>query len=249
MSRYDRTGSTYSVTRRPDARIAAAIHDALTDMESVANIGAGTGSYETPRTVVAVEPSRVMIDQRTGGSPPAVQATAEHLPLGTGAVDATMAILTVHHWTDLAAGMAEMARVARRRVVVFTWEHEVFSRFWLLREYLPAAAETDARLAVPVRRLTSLLGEDRTVVVPVPVPHDCTDGFGGAYWRRPHLYLEAAAQAGMSLFASTPRRRLEEGLSRLRSDLADGSWQRRHADLARTTHLDLGYRLIVADVG
>lgn len=246
MTTYDRTGATYAVTRQPDARIAALINDALHGMESVANIGAGTGSYETPHTVVAVEPSRVMIDQRPDGSPPAVQAMAEHLPIGTGAVDAALAILTVHHWTDLSRGVAEMLRIARRRVVVFTWDQKVFSHFWLLREYLPAAAETDARLAVPIAELTSLLG-DRVTTVPVPVPHDCVDGIGGAYWRRPHAYLDRTAQDGMSLLALTPRSQLADGLSRLEADLDDGSWERHHADLLLRTELDLGYRLLIAD--
>lgn len=249
MSSYDRNGSTYSMTRRPDPRVAAVIEEALQGVTSVANIGAGTGSYETSHTVVAVEPSRVMINQRSVASAPAVQAAAEKLPIRTDTVDATMAILTVHHWTDIAAGVAEMIRVARRRVIVFTWDHTIFSQFWLLRDYLPAAAETDARLAVPITTLSSLLGESRVSIVPIPVPHDCLDGFGGAYWYRPHIYLEATAQDGMSLFAMTPKSQLQDGLFRLRSDLTTGAWQLRHADLLRSTHLDLGYRLLIADVG
>jgi hypothetical protein len=215
--------------------------------KSVANIGAGTGSYETSRIVVAVEPSRVMINQRSLASAPAIQAAAENLPIRTDAVDAAVAILTVHHWTDITAGVAEMLRIARRRVVVLTWDHAIFSQFWLLREYLPAAAETDAHLAVPITTLSSLLGEGRVSIVHVPVPHDCLDGFGGAYWRRPHIYLEAAAQDGMSLFAMTPKSQLQDGLFRLRSDRTTGAWQLRHADLLRT-YLDLGYRLFIADV-
>src|ERR1700704_6006852 len=101
MSSYDRTGSTYSMTRRPDPRVAAVIDEALQGVTSVANIGAGTGSYETPHTVVAVEPSRVMINQRSSASAPAVQAAAENLPIRTDAVDAATAILTVHHRTVL----------------------------------------------------------------------------------------------------------------------------------------------------
>ena len=62
------------------------------------------------------------------------------------------------------------------------WDHAVFKRFWLLRDYLLAAAPTDADLAIPVLELTSLLGDDVTII-PVFVPHDCVDGFGGAYWR------------------------------------------------------------------
>lgn len=100
--RYDQTGKTYAQTRRPDPRIADIINHAIGDGGLVANVGAGTGSYEPAQTVVAVEPSRVMIDQRPAGSAPAVQATAENLPIRTDAVDAALAVLTVHHWDELA---------------------------------------------------------------------------------------------------------------------------------------------------
>ena len=111
-------------------------------MATVANIGAGTGSYEPSNTVVAVEPSNVMIKQRSDGAAPVVRAVAEHLPLSADAVDAALAVMTIHHWSDVDAGVAEMVRVARRRIVILTWDHTVFRQFWLLREYLPAAAET-----------------------------------------------------------------------------------------------------------
>ena len=170
MIRYDRAGRTYSLTRQPDPRIGAVIEHALHGMATVANIGAGTGSYEPSNTVVAVEPSHVMITQRRAEAAPAVRAVAEHLPIGTDAVDAAIALLTVHHWSDVDAGIAEMIRVARRRVVILSWDDTVFRQFWLLREYLPAAAETDARLAVPITKLVSLLGT--VSIQTVPVPHD-----------------------------------------------------------------------------
>jgi SAM-dependent methyltransferase len=248
MMRYDQTGVTYSQTRRPDPRFAAAIGRVLADVESVANIGAGTGSYEPAQTVVAVEPSRVMIRQRPTGTAPAVQAAAEALPLRTGAVEAALAVLTVHHWTDIAAGVSEMLRIARRRVIVLTWDHDVIQDFWLLRDYVPAAAETDARLAVPIDDLISLLGSDTVSVVTIPVPHDCVDGFGGAYWRRPYAYLDDTVQRGMSLFSMTPKDQVEEGLTRLRLDLSTGEWQRRHANLLHKPDLDLGYRLLIAEL-
>jgi SAM-dependent methyltransferase len=247
QTRYDRTGRTYSYTRRPDPRIAAVINGALRSMTTIANIGAGTGSYEPTGTVIAVEPSSVMIAQRPPGSAPAVQAVAEHLPIRSHAVDAALAVLTVHHWSDLERGIAEMSRVARRRVVILTWDHNVFRRFWLVREYLPAAAQTDADLAVPVMKIAALLGDP--TILPVPVPHDCVDGFGGAYWRRPHAYLNPAVQAGMSLFALTPKPSLSEGLSRLSADVASGEWDRQHRDLLDRQHLDLGYRLLVGAAG
>jgi hypothetical protein len=69
MSTYDRIGATYSVTRRPDPRIAGRILEALGEATSVVNVGAGAGSYEpTDRFVVGVEPSATMIRQRAQGS-------------------------------------------------------------------------------------------------------------------------------------------------------------------------------------
>ena len=214
-------------------------------MATVANIGAGTGSYEPSNTVVAVEPSHVMITQRRAEAAPAVRAVAEHLPIGTDAVDASIALLIVHHWSDVDAGIAEMIRVARRRVVILTWDDTVFRQFWLLREYLPAAAETDARLAVPITKLVSLLGT--VSIQTVPVPHDCVDGFGGAYWRRPQAYLDETVRAGISMLALTPKPLLAKGLEHLRVELTNGAWARRHADLLDVPQLDLGYRLLVSD--
>ena len=248
MPRYDLTGVTYSQTRRADPRIAAAISRALAGAASVANVGAGAGSYEPAQTIVAIEPSRVMIRQRPARAAPAVQGAAEALPLRTGAVDTVLAVLTVHHWTDLAAGVAEMRRVAGRRVIILTWDHEGIRDFWLLRDYVPAAAETDARLAVPIDDLVSLLGSDRVSVTPVPVPHDCADGFGGAYWRRPDAYLDDTVRHGMSLFSMTPADHVTEGLTRLRGDLESGEWRRRHGELLHQPELDLGYRLLTADL-
>jgi SAM-dependent methyltransferase len=246
--RYDQTGITYAQTRRPDPRIADVINHAIGDGGLVANIGAGTGSYEPAQTVVAVEPSRVMIAQRPPGSAPAVQATAEHLPIHTDAVDAALAVLTVHHWDELAAGIAEMRRIARHRVIILTWDHDVIRNFWLLNEYVPAAADTDAHLAVPINALVELLGRERVSTISVPVPYDCVDGFGGAYWRRPDAYLDDTIRRGMSLFAMTPHSEVQEGLSRLRADLTSGEWEERHTGLLQMPELDLGYRLLIANL-
>lgn len=246
MAVYDTLGTTYARTRRPDPRIAARIQAALGDAEDVIDVGAGAGSYEPPRTTLAVEPSRIMLAQRPPGSAPAVCAVAERLPLRDDAADAVMAVLTVHHWTDLAAGLAELRRVARRRVVVLTWDQRVFrERFWLVRDYLPQAAAYDDTRAVPTEQLAALLGGARMETV--PVPHDCVDGFGAAYWRRPHAYLDPQVRAGISMLAQAGEDALAPGLAMLRDDLATGRWHERYADLLALDTVDVGYRLLVAD--
>jgi SAM-dependent methyltransferase len=257
MATYDTLGATYARTRQPDPRIAARIHAALGNVThsvgtdaggaGVINVGAGTGSYEPPGTVLAVEPSQVMIAQRPPGTAPAVRAVAERLPLRDDAADVVMALLTVHHWTGLAAGIRELRRVARRRVVVLTWDQHIFrERFWLVREYLPEAAAFDDTRAVPPDELADLLGGARQE--PVPVPHDCLDGFAAAYWRRPHAYLDPQVRAGISMLAQPGEDALAPGLTRLADDLTTGRWHTRHADLLTRESLDLGYRLLVADL-
>jgi SAM-dependent methyltransferase len=120
---YERIGGTYNRHRRPDPRFAARIEAALGDAETVLNVGAGTGAYEPPdRWVLAVEPSAAMRAARPPGAAPAIDASAEALPLDDDSVDAAMACLTIHHWQRQDAGLAEMRRVARGPVVVFTFE-------------------------------------------------------------------------------------------------------------------------------
>jgi SAM-dependent methyltransferase len=232
------------VQRRPDPRIGAAIGEALGDAASVLNVGAGAGSYErADRRLVAVEPSRAMLRQRPAGAAPAVQAVAGALPFRDGAFGATLAILTLHHWPDRPRGLAELARVAARRVVVLTWDPSS-TGFWLVDDYFPELAAIDRAIFPGLAELEGAWGALDVRVV--PVPHDCHDGFLGAYWRRPAAYLDPAVRAGMSTF--TKLAAVESGLARLRRDLADGTWTRRHGHLLERTELDLGYRLVVAGV-
>ena len=194
MQTYDRLGVGYRTRRRPDARIAAQLREALGEPESVLNVGAGAGSYEpSDLQVVAVEPSRTMIAQRPEGAAPCVQAEAEALPFADGSFDAVMGVLTVHHWAHLADGLSEVRRVARRRVVVLSWDPVFDEQFWLTREYLPEILAVD-RARYP--KLEKLLGATR--VEPLMVPADCTDGFRSAYWKRPEAYLDAEARRSIS---------------------------------------------------
>jgi hypothetical protein len=81
------------------------------------------------------------------------------------------------------------------------------------------------------------------------IPHDFTDGFQAAFWRRPEMYLDPTVRSASSTFASLPRDKVEPGIERLRRDLASGEWQRRYGDLLSKESVDYGYRLIVAGEG
>lgn len=241
---YDTIGRSYADTRRPDLRIAAAIEHALEGTSAVVNVGAGAGSYEPPQTRWAIEPSQTMIHQRRPGAAPAIQSTAERIPLADGEADAALAVLTIHHWSDLGAGIAEMRRVAGGRVVILTWDPLVGTSHWLSRDYLPELAAWDATRFLPIEDVAALMGGAEATVV--PVPHDCTDGFLGAFWRRPAAYLDPAVRAGISFFAHPDAPSFDAGLTRLRADLESGEWARRNAELLELDELDVGYRLLSA---
>jgi SAM-dependent methyltransferase len=230
--------------RREDARIAARIRAALGDARTVLNVGAGAGAYEPPELdVTAVEPSRVMRDQRPPDAVPAIDAGAEALPFQDGSFDAAMAVLSDHHWSDHGRGLDELRRVARTRVVLFTWENRTALHSWVVRDYFPGFVRF-TRPDYALEQTLERLGGGRIEVV--PVPHDCRDGFFHAYWRRPEAYLDPRVRAGISVFAALTPAEVEDGLRRLEADLESGEWRRRNAGLLGLEELDLGYRLLVA---
>ena len=241
---YDEIGHRYVVTRQPDPRIAQAIRMALGEVRTVLNVGAGSGSYEPhDREVTAVEPSAVMIAQRPPGAAPAVQAHAEALPFPDSSFDAAMAILSDHHWDDRAVGLRELRRVARRQVVLLTWDPRFADAFWLTRYYMPASKRLVPGMVI--EDIARCLGGARSV--PVPVPWDCRDGFYHAFWRRPAAYLNKRVRAGISVFAVLDNDQNTEIVNRLRADLQAGIWEQRNAELLDLAKIDLGYRLIVVE--
>jgi SAM-dependent methyltransferase len=244
---YDRLGQHYSITRRADPFIASRIRAALGDAASVLNVGAGAGSYEpTDRRAVAVEPSLVMLRQRPDDAAPAICAVAESLPFGANTFDSAMAVLTIHHWTDARKGLAEMQRVAKRRVVVLTWDQAVNDQWWLPSAYFPGIRELDRLRAVPIGIIAEVLGHFS--IESVPIPHDCADGFDIAFWRRPHAYLNPEVLASMSNFAVLDPAERAAGAQKLADDLADGTWAARFGHLLQLNELDLGLRLLIHEI-
>jgi len=238
---YDRITAAYAAHRRPDPRIAAKIAAAVGRCDSVVNVGAGLGAYEPKHcAVLAVEPSFEMLRRRPRAAAPAVQAVAGRLPFKNGSFDAALAVLTIHHWPDWRAGLAELRRVARQRVVIVTYDPE-HSGFWLVEDYLPEIRTIDRRIFPSLRDFESELGP--LTVDALPVPADCVDGFLGAYWRRPAEYLQPSVREAISSFSQIDWR---DGIERLRVDLSTGRWSERNRALLELAELDIGYRLIEA---
>ncbi|WP_137681655.1 class I SAM-dependent methyltransferase [Aurantiacibacter suaedae] len=240
-ARYDTIGINYEQLRLPDHRIARQIDHALGTAPTVLNVGAGTGSYEpTDRQVTAVEPSIEMIRKRKASAAPVVQASAGDLPFDDQSFDAAMAILTIHHWPDKAVGLREMRRVTRGPIVLLTFDPS--HRPWLT-DYLPELVSLDEAQMPRMSQYAEWLGS--VTIEPVLVPHDCTDGFLYAYWRRPEAYLDKRIRSGSSSFWSISG--LQAGLAQLSNDLETGQWDTKHGHLRDQLEYDAGYRLVIGN--
>jgi SAM-dependent methyltransferase len=242
---YERHGRTYARHRCGDPRIAERIHAALGSARTVLNVGAGTGSYEPrDRWVLAVEPSETMRAQRPSGAAPVIAARAEELPFEDNAVDAAMACVTIHHWEPPAAGLAEMRRVARGPVVVFTFELDALPAWQ--QEFLREGVEKERPRFPAIDDITTVLG-GRTRVERVPTPGDCADGFFEAFWRRPEMLLDPDIRSAQSMWALLEPGEEQRMVDRLAAALDSGEWDAAHGHLRAQESCDGALRLVISE--
>jgi SAM-dependent methyltransferase len=227
---YEAGGTGYAVHRRPDPRIEARVHAALGDAKTVINVGAGAGSYEPlDRVVTAVEPSAAMRAQRPPHLSEAIDAVAEDLPFPDDSFDAAMAMVTIHQWSDTDRGLRELRRVSRGPVVILTFDGEALGRLWLT-DYAPELIEVERRRYPGIDHVCEVLG-GRCTVTAVPIPIDCTDGFGDAYYARPEKFLDPQVRQAQSAWGFLDESVVSRTVERLRGDLESGEWDRRHGAL------------------
>lgn len=223
---YDKSGQAYSTIRQTDPRIAAFVYEALGNAKTVLNVGAGSGSYEpTDRYVLALEPSHVMRSQRKN-KVPAVIGKADALPFDDNSFDAVMAMITLHHWPDVAKGVRELRRVAKDQVVILTCDPDALPSFWS-GDYFPELAETERTRFPKIETLTAVLGGN-CEVKKLPVALDCVDGFIEAFYGRPEALLEKGVRQGQSSWGFLKEGMEEVLVKRLSDDLLAGAWDKKY---------------------
>ncbi len=248
---YGVIGHGYAGHRRADPRFERSIHAALGNARVVLNVGAGSGSYEPlNRHVIAIEPAEAMRSQRGAHLSPAIRGRAESIPLDGASVDASMAIVTVHQWENLSAGLSELRRVTKGPIVIMTFDGDAIERFWLA-EYTPELVEVERRRYPGIDRLCNELSLDgRTVRVhPLAIPIDCTDGFTEAFYARPERFLDPAvtrAQSAWSFVDESVRARF---VAELGADLESGRWDAKLGSWRTMPEFDGSLRLIVSTPG
>lgn len=253
MTLYDTIGRHYAQTRKCDPRIATALLGILKSASTIADIGAGTGSYalflaKQGYRVLAVEPSATMRGQAVPHSRIEwFDGFAENLPLPDGAVEAAIVMLAFHHFRDHQQALREIDRVTGNgQIVLFTADPVVAAQFWLV-DYFPAWIEDLNATFLPIAELTSAIATTMKATVnvaPFLLPHDLTDSFAAVGWARPELYLDNTIRSGISSFAKFDPDELETGLSQLRRDLDSGAWDQKYGDLRQQQQYDAGYRFV-----
>jgi SAM-dependent methyltransferase len=242
---YDSSGKTYSSRRETEPKIAEYIYRSLGDAKTVLNVGAGAGSYEPEdRYVVAIEPSATMRSQRlANGKTPAINASADHIPFDDMAFDAVTAFLTIHHWPDIKKGLSELQRVAKRKVVIMTFDPEALDRFWNA-EYFPEVIAVEKQRYPTMEFITATLG-DHCEIVEVPVPLECVDGFQEAFYGRPEAFLDKQIRLAQSAWGFIPDDLQEVIVSRLANDLASGAWDRKYGHFRSQAEFVCALRLVI----
>jgi SAM-dependent methyltransferase len=193
---------------------------------------------------LAIEPSATMRGQRPPGAAPAIEARAESLPFDDDSVDAAMASITIHHWQPPEAGLAEMRRVARGAVVVFTFELEALPAWQL--DYFADGLDIERPRFPTIEHVANALGGN-VRVEHMPTPADCVDGFFEAFWNRPERILDASVRASQSMWAILPEGAEERIVARLAADLKSGAWDAEHGHLREMTEFDGSLRLVISE--
>ena len=241
---YDGKDHDYSAVRKADPRIGDYVRNSLGGHTTVLNVGAGTGSYEPEdRYVVAVEPSSVMRAKRLAlGRNPAVNAKADDLPFDDKSFDAVMAVLTIHHWPDLRAGLSEIKRVARKKLSILTYDPNMLDVFWNAK-YFPQLIEIERSRYPHLQYIAECLGEDLTITN-IRIPLDCTDGFQEAFYGRPEAFLQKNIRAAQSAWGFLDKELERQYIQKLADDLASGEWDRMFGHHRTMPEFEGAFRLV-----
>jgi SAM-dependent methyltransferase len=241
---YETLQVSYSGYRSTDPLIAQQVMHALGSAQTILNVGAGAGSYEPKdRYVVALEPSAAMRAQRVAlGRAPAVVGGCEAIPFDDGAFDASMAMVTIHHWKDIAAGLREMRRVTRGPIVLLTFDPERMTDFWL-NDYFPELIAAEKGRFPTMVQLREVLGGD-VQINSVRIPFNCTDGITEAYYGRPEAFLNEEARRAQSCWSFLPAGLEEVLVARFKERLASGAWDEKYSHLRTQTEASYSLALV-----
>ena len=182
--------------------------------------------------------------QRPADAAPAISAHAEALPFDDSAVDAAMACVTIHHWEPPDIGLAELRRVSRGPVVVFTFDLDELPPWQL--DFLAEGVAIERPRFPAIDDVAAALG-GHARVERIPTPGDCVDGFFEAFWRRPEALLDPSVRSAQSMWALLGPGVEGRIVARLSAALESGAWDAEHGHLREHESYDGALRLVISE--
>jgi len=245
---YDNKEHKYSTVRKADARIQKYVEHGLQGMNTILNIGAGTGSYELDgKYIISVEPSEKMRLKRLElGRNPALNAKADSLPFDNNSFDATLAVLTIHHWPSLENGLKELVRVSKHKIVILTYDPEKLDLFWNI-EYFPEVIRIEQKRYPALLKIQSIIGRVPNITN-IKIPIDCTDGFQEAFYARPEEFLVKEVRQSQSAWGFLSNELENKYVEQLREELENGEWERKYGFHRTMQEFDGAYRMLEFDL-
>jgi len=233
MTIYNKIGEGYNATRKADPYIAKRLYTLLSTKPGglYLDIGCGTGNYlkalsDMGLNLYGVDPSEIMLNEARSKDINAVlmHANAESIPLPDAFFDGAVAILTIHHWTDILKGLQEVNRVLKKgsKLVFFSYTPEQMRGYWLYH-YFPRMIERSLQTIPDAVTMEKLLHDSGFKLLQTEkyfVREDLQDHFLYSNKHSPERYLSAEIRNNISSFSihSDPEE-LKNGLLALEEDI------------------------------
>jgi len=247
---YNKIGVNYNKTRTADAYITSRLHALLAPTEggSYLDIGCGTGNYLKAMSdlgvqMTGIEPSDIMIEKARANNPGTtlIQAKAESIPLPDNSFDGGMGTFTVHHWTSLEKGFAELYRILKpgANFVLLSFTPEQLLGYWLCH-YFPVTMKNSAEVVVNIEQMSDIFTQCGFTDIQTEkyfVHEELTDHFLFSNKYRPEQYLLPEIRNGASSFTVyADEDEVQRGLVALEADINSGKIQ----DIIQQYDNDLG---------
>lgn len=235
---YNTIGTGYDSTRKADPFLLSRIFDLMqpSSKGKYLDIGCGTGNYtialkEKGLEIAGIEPSDKMLDVAStkNDSIQWIAGRAEHIPFNDQTIDAVIAVLTIHHWSNIIDAFKEISRVLKEngRFVSFTSLPEQMKGYWL-NHYFPGMMKASIQNMPSMMKIDEALcavGLTKITEEKYFVANDLQDHFLYVGKNRPELYLDATIRNGISSFSNLAGKdEIQSGLSLLQQDMKTGNF-------------------------
>lgn len=230
---YDKIGTGYNNTRKPDKYILNKITDLLQPKKGnfYLDIGCGTGNYTVKIAnenfnFVGVEPSEKMLELAKAKSNKITWkiGIAEAIPIENDIFDGIIGTLTIHHWKNLEKAFKELFRVlkVKGKIILFTSTSEQMEGYWL-NKYFPKMLQESIKQMPTLEKIKNAsekAGFKKFETEKYFIQNDLEDLFLYAGKNRPKLYLDENVRNGISSFANLSlKEEVESGLTKLENDI------------------------------